>query len=184
MITIDFKLTEYDIEKFKPGYLLTNNTRPKITYFPPTVTYNSTISLILDPTVPISRITFVRYSTVTHSTNTDQRFIEPIILYNNGSLVIVRVPPNGNIAPPGNWFIFALTDTGIPSYGVTVLFQNGDASFVEIPAPPPTPTADATSSATVAGKTSGAVGVFASRSGMVMGLLFWSGWWLSSIAIF
>jgi hypothetical protein len=125
---------EYRVEHFIPSYLTKGSPRPKIVKVwngLTSVTYNSTIGLEVDPSVKVKRVTFVRYSTTTHSLNTDQRLIEPIILFNNGSLVVVRVPPNGNIAPPGNWYIFALGENDVPSVAQTVLFGKGER--VEIP---------------------------------------------------
>ncbi|KAJ3065804.1 hypothetical protein HDU98_010828 [Podochytrium sp. JEL0797] len=126
---------EYRIEQFTPSYL-TNGPRPILKPFADNTlfTYNSTIGIALDPSgAPVSRITFVRYTTTTHSTNTDQRFIEPILLFANSTYAVVRVPPNGNIAPPGHWHIFALSKDGVPSVAQMALFGAGQATVVSVP---------------------------------------------------
>ncbi|KAJ3125464.1 hypothetical protein HK100_010783 [Physocladia obscura] len=123
------------IEQFTPSYLVSGQ-RPVLVSLPEGTkfTYNSTIGLQFDSTgAPVTRITFLRYTTTTHSTNTYQRFIEPILLFVNSTYAVVRIPPTGHIAPPGNWHIFGISASGIPSISVTALFGTGDATSVPIP---------------------------------------------------
>ncbi|KAI9346262.1 hypothetical protein BDR26DRAFT_856168 [Obelidium mucronatum] len=128
---------EMRIERFTPPYLSNNLPRPilspleKGTKF----VYGSTVGVQINPTgAPVSRITFVRYTTTTHSTNTDQRMIEPNLLFLNSTYAVFKIPPTGNIAPPGNYHMFALTKDGTPSVGQTVLLGSGVATVVTIPA--------------------------------------------------
>ncbi|KAJ3215611.1 hypothetical protein HDU67_000209 [Dinochytrium kinnereticum] len=125
---------EMRIETFYPPYIA--STRPIIKAAPQTITYTSTILLTLDPTIPVSSISLIRYTTTTHSTNTDQRFLSPKLLFNNGSHVIFRVPPHGGVAPPGNYHLFVVTKEGVPSVATRVLIGDGDVSNVEVPAGP------------------------------------------------
>ncbi|KAJ3027860.1 UNVERIFIED_CONTAM: hypothetical protein HDU68_002949 [Siphonaria sp. JEL0065] len=127
---------EMRIEQFTPSYLTSGKPRPvlaplaKGTKF----TYGSTIAIQLDPKgAPVTRITFVRYTTTTHSTNTDQRFIEPNLLFVNSTHAFVKIPPNGNIAPPGNWHIYGLSKDGVPSISQTALFGAGAVVTTQVP---------------------------------------------------
>ncbi|KAJ3307785.1 hypothetical protein HDU76_004367, partial [Blyttiomyces sp. JEL0837] len=121
---------EFRIERFTPPYL-NKGPRPVITQSPPSATYRSIIAISLDPTTQIipDRVTLIRYTTTTHSTNTDQRFIEPILLSSNSSMVVFRVPPNGNIAPPGRWHVFVLSN-GVPSVAASIIFNSGEVTTV------------------------------------------------------
>ena len=124
---------EYRIERFTPPYLLTSKARPIIESAPAKLTYNSTFVIkMTSPVGDIDRVTFIRYSTVTHQTNTDQRFIELEILAKKGNQIYLSMPPNSAIAPPGNWFIFALSK-GVPSVAKTINLNAGDATFVDVP---------------------------------------------------
>ncbi|KAI9346265.1 hypothetical protein BDR26DRAFT_856177 [Obelidium mucronatum] len=127
---------EMRIEQFTPAYLGSGKSRPALTPIPSGTkfTYGSTVAIQLDPKgAPVTRITFIRYTTTTHSTNTDQRFIEPNVLFVNTTHAIVKIPPNGNIAPPGNWHIFGLSKDGVPSISQTVLFGAGPITTVSLP---------------------------------------------------
>ena len=124
---------EYRIERFTPPYLQTGKPRPEILDAPATLTFNSTFVIGVKKNVKIDRATFVRYSTSTHSLNTDQRFVELEIAYQNlkNGLLYLRAPLNGAIAPPGNWMLFVLVD-GVPSVAKTINLRMGEATQVDI----------------------------------------------------
>ncbi|KAJ3105513.1 hypothetical protein HDU97_007992 [Phlyctochytrium planicorne] len=127
---------EMRIEVFTPPYLSANLPRPVIKSAPQTASYNSTIAIALDPAVKITSISLLRYTTTTHSTNTDQRFLGPKVLFNNGTHAIFRIPPHGGIAPPGNYHLFVVSSDGVPSIGKRVLIGDGDVTNVEVPNSP------------------------------------------------
>lgn len=77
-------------------------------------------------------VSFVRYSTSTHSTNTDQRLVELQILGRTADKLYVRAPRDGAMGPPGNWFIFAL-NKGKPSVAKTILLKAGAPTNVDVP---------------------------------------------------
>ena len=60
---------------------------------------------------------------VTHSTNTDQRFVELRILEVKGDEIKVRAPWSRAMAVPGNWMLWVLDDRGVPSESATVLMK-------------------------------------------------------------
>ncbi|KAI9359239.1 hypothetical protein DFJ73DRAFT_817500 [Zopfochytrium polystomum] len=118
---------EYRIEHFTPPYLLTGAARPQITSAPASAGWNATVTIGIKHAGAagsdgyVARVTLVRYATTTHSTNTDQRFLEPKIIALTDSALTFRVPPNGKVAPPGNYHVFVLSKAGVPSVGATVL---------------------------------------------------------------
>jgi galactose oxidase len=107
-----------DVEIFSPPYLF-GTPRPTITNAPTTITANgSTFSVTTTGTV--TGFSLVRMASVTHSTNTDQRFQR---LQSSGSgTFTVTAPLNKNIAPPGYYMLFALNNN-TPSVAAVVRVQ-------------------------------------------------------------
>ncbi|KAJ3121251.1 hypothetical protein HK098_003821 [Nowakowskiella sp. JEL0407] len=121
---------EYRIELFTPAYYSLPN-KPVInaaygTASPKTLTYGSNFVLILDtPATDVTAVNIIRYTTTTHSTNADQRFVELKIQYANTTHLIVEGPANGKIAPPGNWMIFPVAKNGAVGHSATVRIGSG-----------------------------------------------------------
>ncbi|KAJ3412649.1 hypothetical protein HDV05_000399 [Chytridiales sp. JEL 0842] len=115
---------EYRVEIFSPPYL-TMGKRPVILQgVPEKVGYRRRYRMRVKGGV--EKVNIVRYSTATHSTNTDQRLVELEITSREVSgeeeeVVVVGMPSNGALAPPGNWMVFALNDKGVPSVSTTCL---------------------------------------------------------------
>ena len=116
---------EYRIERYTPYYLTNGKERPVIINAPTKLTYNSSFLIEVPKGTKISKASFIRFSTTTHSTNTDQRFVELEIIGMKGNLVGLRAPVDGALAPPGNWMLFILTD-GTPSIAKVINLQSGD----------------------------------------------------------
>jgi hypothetical protein len=114
----------YRMERFSPPYMQKAQRlgRIKITEAPSSIDYDSEFEFKIEGDGnKVKKVTIVRYSTVTHSTNTDQRLIELAILERKGTTVRVRSPWNSAMAPPGNWMLWALDDQNVPSESVTIL---------------------------------------------------------------
>jgi hypothetical protein len=54
---------------------------------------------------------------VTHSFNTDQRYVGIRFVRMGGNRLRCKAPPNANIAPPGYYLLFVIDDKGVPSVG-------------------------------------------------------------------
>jgi hypothetical protein len=79
-------------------------------------------------------VNMVRYSTSTHSTNTDQRLVELEFSWiqegssnlegNNSTTTMmmmeIQIPDSATLAPPGNWLLFVVDEGGVPSEGLTL----------------------------------------------------------------
>jgi Domain of unknown function (DUF1929) len=106
-------------EIFSPPYLFnpdgTVATRPSITGFPGSIAFGSGFSVTTD-SEDISRFSLIRLSSVTHSTNFDQRLIN-LPFSRTGTQSTMTAPANGNLAPPGYYLLFALNAKGVPSVG-------------------------------------------------------------------
>ncbi len=106
-------------EIFSPPYLFNNDGTPaartSITTAPGNIGYGSSFSVTTD-SEDIGRFSLIRLSSVTHSTNFDQRFIN-MPFNRNGTQSTLDVPANRNLAPPGYYLLFALNAKGVPSVG-------------------------------------------------------------------
>jgi Domain of unknown function (DUF1929) len=115
-----------NIERFTPPYLelAIKNGRPEITAAPKSTTHYSSIKIDVKKPADVKRATFIRISSTTHSTNTDQRFFELKILKTDSSSVYVRIPPP-SVGVPGNYFLFLLDGSDVPSIAWTINLQSG-----------------------------------------------------------
>ena len=125
----------YNIERFTPPYLQVGGSRaPVLSKAPSSATHGSLIQLDLKSSAEVSRVTLVRTATSTHSTNTDQRLIELVIVGYTDTSLFVRLPLNPALAPAGNWFVFVLSSDSIPSAAQTIRLTTGTAVNVTLPA--------------------------------------------------
>lgn len=94
-----------NVQIFSPPYLFAAG-RPAITAAPASVTANGgTFAVSVNGTV--TGFSLIRMSSVTHSTNTDQRFMR-LAAAKTATGWSVTSPINRNVAPPGYYMLFAL----------------------------------------------------------------------------
>ena len=62
----------------------------------------------------VASFTMVRVSSITHSVNTDQRYIKLDAVKEDAGSYTLQAP-TANIAPPGYWMLFAINAEGVPS---------------------------------------------------------------------
>lgn len=122
----------YNIERFTPPYLQVGGG-PVLQKAPATANYGRLIQLDLENTTNVARVTFIRTASSTHSTNTDQRFIELVVEAYTEKSLFVRLPASAAVAPPGNWFVWALNQNSIPSAAKTIRLQKGTITDVAVP---------------------------------------------------
>ena len=111
------------MEIFSPPYLFKPNSndpadQPIITSAPTAVSYGASFTVqIAPPPTPqnITRATFLRSGSVTHSFNMEQRFLELMTLGGPGPAVQVTAPANSKLAPPGYYLLFLINNLGVPS---------------------------------------------------------------------
>ncbi|KAL8851636.1 MAG: hypothetical protein Q9221_003473 [Calogaya cf. arnoldii] len=117
----------YDAQIFRPPYLFnadqTRATRPKILTTNPAkeVKLGSGITVTMDG--PVNRFSLVRFGSVTHSVNTDQRRVPLASITGGGNVYQVIVPKDPGVLVPGWWILFAINTQGVPSEGVVVNIQ-------------------------------------------------------------
>jgi hypothetical protein len=100
-------------EIFSPPYLF-SGSRPTIDNAPGKVGYDATLNISSADAADIAKVALIRASAVTHSTNTEQRYVA--LNFNaSGGTITARAPANANIAPPGYYMLFLVNSAGAPS---------------------------------------------------------------------
>jgi len=132
---------EQHIEIYSPPYLFNTDgslaARPAITSVTPNdFSYGSTFQVNTPAAASIASVVLARPGAQTHAFDMDQRLVGLSFTAGTGVLN-VTAPPNGNIAPPGYYMLFALTSAGVPSVASFVHLSNA--------APNQAPTATITS---------------------------------------
>jgi hypothetical protein len=107
-----FTTSEYRLEIFSPPYLF-RGPRPTILQGPASLTYSQRFFVRTDD-ADIASAALLRYSSVTHQTNTDQRYVG-LDFQAVGNGLWLTAPPNGGVAPPGFYMLFLVNTAGVPS---------------------------------------------------------------------
>ncbi|PWQ95704.1 RICIN domain-containing protein [Leucothrix arctica] len=119
-----------DVEIFSPPYLYVNGTdtlatRPVITQAPDTAAYNSNITVQTNSAV--TAFALVRANSATHSVNNEQRRVPVTFTRISATNYQVNMPSR-NVAPPGNYMLFALNAAGTPSVSQTIKVGSADVA--------------------------------------------------------
>lgn len=120
-------------EIYEPDYLF-RGLRPEILQAPAAVAWDGAFPLTAAGERPVRRVTLVRLSAVTHSTNTTQRFAELAVEPVAGDRLRVTAPANPHVYPPGYYMLFALDEEGVPSESRMLRLAPAEelAGFVEL----------------------------------------------------
>ena len=62
----------------------------------------------------VSRVSFIKTGSTTHSFNMDQRYLQ-LPFTANGGLLDVQLPSRAGDVPPGYYMLFVLNEQGVPS---------------------------------------------------------------------
>jgi Domain of unknown function (DUF1929)/Kelch motif len=154
---------ELRIELYEPWYY--NRPRPQIVAVSPTVvTSGETFSIDSLQAATINQVVAIRTGSVTHSFDSDQRYVGLRFQYIGdiqpgvGRLNVVA-PPSGGIAPPGWYLIFIINQDGVPSVGTFLQVMRPDPAMNWTKIGGPTQTLAAFGS-TLCGLSSGGVAVY------------------------
>ena len=104
------------IEIFEPDYV-GRSDRPTITWVTDSVICGETFDVETPDPESIGRVAVIRTGSVTHSFNSDQRYVRLDFKVAAPGHLSVIAPPNGRVAPPGSYLLFLLNKSGIPSKG-------------------------------------------------------------------
>ncbi|MFN2557654.1 MAG: galactose oxidase-like domain-containing protein [Nitriliruptorales bacterium] len=107
-----FHFSELRLECYSPPYLF-HGPRPIIDSVPQEIDYDSNVSIQCSGP-PVAAACLIRCGSVTHSFNSDQRYVG-LELTTSGGNVALRTPPDALVAPPGFYLLFVLSGGGVPS---------------------------------------------------------------------
>jgi hypothetical protein len=114
------RMNELRIEIFRPPYLF-RGSRPVISKYPPNVSYGKEFEVETDDASHINAVALMHPSVTTHCVNTEQRYIGLEYKQKNSNTLLVNVPSNRNVIPPGYYMLFAISGDGVPSIAPFVL---------------------------------------------------------------
>ena len=110
----------FDAQIYTPQYLLNGDARPVIkSVFKAVVAVGGTFTATID--IAVSKWSLIRYGSVIHIINIDQRRILLTPGPSNGSLTYrFKLPGDSGIVLPGYYMLFALNSKGTPSVAKTI----------------------------------------------------------------
>jgi hypothetical protein len=113
---------------YKPPYLFDANTnaavRPVIASAPKRVDFGVDYNVVVDNADDISSVCMIRPGSMSHSLNTDRRYIKVPFASIGGNMLRVTAPVLRGTAIGGYWYLFVLNKKGVPS--VAKIFVLGD----------------------------------------------------------
>lgn len=108
-------------EIFSPPYLF-KGARPNVTGVTGTVGYGQTLTVETPDGGSITKVTLIRFGSVTHAFDEGQRLVSLTFSQTSGG-ISVALPASRNIAPPGPYMIFLVNGNGVPSVGQIILLR-------------------------------------------------------------
>ncbi|MEI6002260.1 DUF1929 domain-containing protein [Paraburkholderia bengalensis] len=112
-----------DIDIYSPWYY-GNPGRPFVVDAPSLAYPGDEIQIRTTFQDEITRVVLMRCGSCTHAFNPDQRYLSLYFERRAGDALMVRMPPNNNIMPPGPYMIFTIRgndkNLGLPSYGTDI----------------------------------------------------------------
>ncbi len=119
-------ITNRNAQIFSPPYLFEGDQpapRPIIELASSELRYGASVVIRnLSDTNVIDRVTLVKTGAVTHSFNSEQRFVELELTARSGQQITAQLPDSPTIATPGYYLMFAIDTNGTPSVGEFVHF--------------------------------------------------------------
>ena len=99
-------------EIFRPPYPA--GPRPNVLAAPSIVTYDENFTFRVTPTAGIGSVVLMRCGSATHAFDGDQRAVYLRFRVSAPDRIVATAPPNGNVAPPGPYMLFAVDRDGRP----------------------------------------------------------------------
>jgi plastocyanin len=102
-------------ERYYPSYYFL--ARPVIAGAPAMTAYGANFDVQTPTPGAIAEVVLLKPGAVTHGWNMSQRLIACAIVGGAAGSVRVQAPPNGNVAPPGDYLLFLVDAGRVPSTG-------------------------------------------------------------------
>jgi len=101
-------------EIYNPPYLY-RGARPELAAVPQRVSWDRPFSLAVPQSGSISDVALIAPTTVTHSVNNSQRYVDLSFEVIDQGVLRAVAPLNGNHAPPGYYMLFVVDADGVPA---------------------------------------------------------------------
>jgi hypothetical protein len=138
---------EQNAQIYSPPYLF-NGARPTVTSTPAAVAYGSPFLLGTPDAATARTVSAIALGAPTHGFDQNQRYLSLAFASTTGGLT-VQAPANANLAPPGDYLVFLVSTSGVPSIGRVVRFGPGGGTTTSTTlSPVPTTSSTSTSSST------------------------------------
>ena len=111
---------------YSPPYLF-KGPRPVITSAPQTLDYGAVAALLSPDADTVAKVVLLPLGSVTHTINSNQRYVELAFGSGEGQLD-VQGPADPNLAPPGYYMLFLISNAGVPSTAAIVKLPLPDGS--------------------------------------------------------
>ncbi len=111
---------QYSAQVYSPSYLF-NGPRPTVTASPASASYNDLVTISTPDAASISAVNLVSFGADTHQSDMDQHFV-PLTFTpgQSAGTLKVQLPSSGSVAPPGDYMLFIVNKSGVPSVASTV----------------------------------------------------------------
>jgi hypothetical protein len=100
------------IELWEPDYANVAG-RPEITDAPAVLAYGQSFRVTCPQASTIERVALIRFGSVTHGHNYDQRYVG-LQFQREGDFLFCVAPPHGNVAPPGFYMLWVVDEEDRP----------------------------------------------------------------------
>jgi hypothetical protein len=111
--------SELSAQVFSPPYLFNSDgspaPRPTITSAPSRLAYGQSFTVGTPDAGTIARGSLIRLSSVTHAFNQSQLIYHLTFATTGSTTVRATAPASGNLAPPGPYMLFLISESGVPS---------------------------------------------------------------------
>jgi hypothetical protein len=108
-------------EIFSPPYLF-KGARPAVTGVSGSAGYGQVLTVQTPDAASITKVTLIRFGSVTHAFDAGQRLIS-LSFSGLGGGISVSLPLSRKIAPPGPYMLFLVNGNGVPSVGRILILQ-------------------------------------------------------------
>ena len=109
-------------EIYKPPYLFAGK-RPVIEGVQSGIAWGKSFAVETDNAAQVSSVRLIRLPSLTHTVDANMRSVE-LPFTRRGGHLLVQAPPNGNIAPPGNYYLFINRGSGAAAVPSTAAIVN------------------------------------------------------------
>lgn len=102
-----------DLELYEPPYVASRE-RLRLHSAPGQSSYNQRIRVEVDRPHAVRRAALLRNGSTTHAFDADQRYVGVKIVSRDANGVVLEMPPNGWVAPPGYYMLWLIADGEVP----------------------------------------------------------------------